>query len=108
MHLLKYQEMLYIETSTSLGSLHKFEGASGELNEALGSRHPLISSPALMLPSFKEAGCFKCCRAGFSKWVPKVGNSKFFQRRPQYIINMYLLNGIKQTVHMQLHEIILR
>ena len=34
--------MLCIDTSTSLGSLPKFEGAVGELKGAL---HPLISSP---------------------------------------------------------------
>ena len=36
-----------IETSTSFGSLQKFEGAAGEFKRAIGSRHPLISSPAL-------------------------------------------------------------
>ena len=40
-----YLEMLCIETSTSLGSLQKFEGAAGEFKGALGSWHPLISSP---------------------------------------------------------------
>ena len=37
--------MLCVETSTSLGSLQKFEGAAGEFKGAHGSRHPLISSP---------------------------------------------------------------
>ena len=41
--------MLHIETSTSLGSLQKFEGATGELKGALSSCHPLISSPVLVL-----------------------------------------------------------
>ena len=40
-----YLEILCIETSTSLGSLEKFEGAAGEFNGALGFRHPLILSP---------------------------------------------------------------
>ena len=43
-----YVEMLCIKTSTSLGSLQKFEEATGEFKGALGSRHPLISSPATM------------------------------------------------------------
>ena len=38
-------KVLCIETSTSLGYLQKFEGAVGEFKGALGSRHPLISSP---------------------------------------------------------------
>ena len=33
------------QTSTSLGSLHKFEVAAGEFKGALGSGHPLILSP---------------------------------------------------------------
>ena len=40
-----YLKVLYIETSTSLGSLQKFEGAAGEFKGAVGSGHPLISSP---------------------------------------------------------------
>ena len=40
--------MLFIETSTFLGSLQKFEGAAGEFKGALCSRHPLISSPAFI------------------------------------------------------------
>ena len=42
--ILSYIEMLCIETSSSLGSLQKFEGAAGEFKGALGSRHPLIST----------------------------------------------------------------
>ena len=41
--------VLCIETSTSLGSLQKFEGATGEFKGALGSWHPRISSPELCL-----------------------------------------------------------
>ena len=37
--------MLCIETSTTFGSLQKFEGAAGEFKGALGSRLPLISNP---------------------------------------------------------------
>ena len=37
--------IFYIETSTSFCALQKFEGAPGEFKGALGSRHPLISSP---------------------------------------------------------------
>ena len=39
-----YHKVLCIETSTSLGSLQKFEVATGEFEGALGSSHPLISS----------------------------------------------------------------
>ena len=39
-------QVLCIETSTFLGSLQIFEGAAGEFKGALGSPHPLISSPA--------------------------------------------------------------
>ena len=46
MHLQKLPKGVCIETSTSLGSLQKFAGAAGEFKEALGSRHPLVSSPA--------------------------------------------------------------
>ena len=45
LHLLKLLEVLGIETSTSLGSLQKFEGATGEFKGALGSCLQLISSP---------------------------------------------------------------
>ena len=45
-----YLEMLCIETCTSLGSLQKFEGATREFKRALGSRHPLISSPGRVTP----------------------------------------------------------
>ena len=38
-------QVLCIETNIFLGSLQKFEGAAGGFNEALGSQHPLISSP---------------------------------------------------------------
>ena len=41
--------MLCIETSTYLGSLQKFEGDAGEFKGALGSRHPIISSPEVAL-----------------------------------------------------------
>ena len=41
-----YLKVLIIETSTSLGSLQKFEGAAGELKGALSSWLQLISSPA--------------------------------------------------------------
>ena len=40
-----FQKALCIETSTFFGSLQKFEGAAGEFKGALGSWHPLISSP---------------------------------------------------------------
>ena len=40
-----HAQVLCIETSTPLGSLQKFEGAAGGFKGALGSRHPLISSP---------------------------------------------------------------
>ena len=44
MHLQKLDLKVFnIETSTSLGSLHKYEGAA-EFMGALGSRHPLISA----------------------------------------------------------------
>ena len=43
----RHFQVLCIETSTFLGSLQKFEGAAGEFKGALGSRHPLISSPGL-------------------------------------------------------------
>ena len=36
------------ETSTSLSSLRKVEGAAGGFKVALGSRHPLISSPDVL------------------------------------------------------------
>ena len=36
-----------IETSAYLGSLQKSEGAKGEFKGAVGSRHPLISSPGI-------------------------------------------------------------
>ena len=40
MDLLKLpRDVVYIETSTSLGSLQKFEGAAGEFKGALGYRH---------------------------------------------------------------------
>ena len=42
-----YLKMFCIETSSSLGSLQKFEGAAGEFKGALGSPHPLISSPVV-------------------------------------------------------------
>ena len=42
-----YIMVLYIETSTSFDSLQIINGATGELKGALGSRHPLILSPAL-------------------------------------------------------------
>ena len=38
--------MLCKETSTSLGFLQKYEGATGEFKGAKGSQHPIISSPA--------------------------------------------------------------
>ena len=44
-----YLKVLRIETSTTLGSLQKFEGAAGEFKGALCSWHPLISSPAFTL-----------------------------------------------------------
>ena len=37
-----YLKVLCIETSTSLGSLQKYEEARGEFKGALGSKHPLI------------------------------------------------------------------
>ena len=40
-----YLKVLCIKTSTTLRSLQKFKGAPGEFKGALGSRHPLISSP---------------------------------------------------------------
>ena len=40
-----FQEVLCIETSTSLGSLQKYEQAAGEFKGALGSRLVLIFSP---------------------------------------------------------------
>ena len=58
-------QMLCIETSTSLGSLQKFEGAAGEFMGALGSRHPLISSPemivALALEGLKPVSTVRKC-----------------------------------------------
>ena len=44
-----YLKVLRIETSTSLGSLQKFEGAAGQFKEVLGSWHPLISSPVTLI-----------------------------------------------------------
>ena len=51
------------ETSTSLGSLQKFEGDTGEFKGALGSRLPIILSPdiswafeTLWLPSPGQVG----------------------------------------------------
>ena len=49
-----YLKVLYIKISTSKGSLQKFEGAAGEFKGALGSRHPLISSPASYYKCAKE------------------------------------------------------
>ena len=49
-------QVLYIETSTFLGSLQKFEGAAGEFKGALSSRHPLNSSPGLSFSSFSSPG----------------------------------------------------
>ena len=40
-----YLKVFCIETSTFLGSLEKFDGAARGVDGALGSRHPLISSP---------------------------------------------------------------
>ena len=40
-----YLKVLCIETSTTFGSLQKFEGAPGEFKGALSSWHPLISNP---------------------------------------------------------------
>ena len=43
---------MYIETSTSLGSLHRFEGAAGEFKGALGSfldTQTLIQPPSGVL-----------------------------------------------------------
>ena len=51
--------MLYIETSTFLGSLQKFEGAAGEFKGALCSRHPLISSPAITYIERSEKEIFR-------------------------------------------------
>ena len=42
-----YLKVVCIETSTSLGSLKKFEGAAGGFNGALDAHHPLILSPEL-------------------------------------------------------------
>ena len=42
-----YLKVLCIENSTYLGSLQKFEGAAEEFKGALGSWHPLISSPEI-------------------------------------------------------------
>ena len=46
LHLQKLAKgVLYLETSTSLGSLQKFEGDTGEFKGALGSWHSLILTP---------------------------------------------------------------
>ena len=50
--------MLCIETSTSLGSLHKFEGATGGFKGTLGSRHPLIASPDITSNAQNITGFF--------------------------------------------------
>ena len=50
-------QMLCIETSTFLGSLQKSEGAAGEFKGALGSRHPLISSPDVSWEAHKQLAC---------------------------------------------------
>ena len=42
-----YLKVLCIETSTSLGSLQKYEGAEGKFKGAHGSRHMLILSPGV-------------------------------------------------------------
>ena len=42
---ISFIKILCISNSTYLGSLQKFEGAAGAFNGALGSWHPLISSP---------------------------------------------------------------
>ena len=42
-----YLKVLCIETSRFLGSLQKFEGATGEFKGAPCPRQPLISSPAI-------------------------------------------------------------
>ena len=58
-----YLKVLCTEISTSLGSLQKFEGAPGEFKGALGSRHPLISSPVLSCPGLvvdTKPGCESC------------------------------------------------
>ena len=40
-----FKKVLHIEISTSLGSLPKFEGATGQFKAAHGSQYPIISSP---------------------------------------------------------------
>ena len=42
---ISFIKVLCIANSTSLGSLQKFEGVAGVFKGALGSQHPLISSP---------------------------------------------------------------
>ena len=47
-----YLKELCIETSTSLSSLQRFEGAAGKFKGALGSWHPLVLGPRY--PCHKE------------------------------------------------------
>ena len=48
-----YLKVLCIETSTSLGSMQKFDGAAGEFKGALGSRLQLISSSVTLKSDYK-------------------------------------------------------
>ena len=47
-----------MSNSIYLGSLQKFEGAAGAFKVALGSRHPLISSPGEYVNPFNAEGTF--------------------------------------------------
>ena len=49
-----YFRVLHIETSTSLDSLAKFEGAIGQFKLALRSWHPLILSPGTILMGCRQ------------------------------------------------------
>ena len=42
---ISFLKVFCMSNNTYLGSLQKFEGAAGAFKGALGSRHPLISSP---------------------------------------------------------------
>ena len=44
---ISFLKVFCMSNNTYLGSLHIFEGAPGTFKGALGSRHPLISSPAM-------------------------------------------------------------
>ena len=56
-----YLKVLCIETSTSLGSLQKFEGVAWEFKGALGSQGPLILSRAYCHPLYSGTLCEPFC-----------------------------------------------